>query len=91
VRGTLDRAPPVFRHVAQTAKQISRSLLLLGREMVEYFHALEDALALLLRQAVELPQPLTQFVLIVGGKLLELRVAAKRAFLLRRRQVLVAP
>jgi len=81
---------PVRGQLPELLKELARLLLLVGRQVLPSFHAVEHALLLLRRQAGKMLQPLPQLRLLLRGKPAELGIVFERAALLRRRQILIA-
>jgi hypothetical protein len=86
----VDGLTPVRGQLPELLKELARLLLLIGRQVLPGFHAVEHALLLLRRQAGKMLQPLPQLRLLLWGKLAELRIVFERAALLRRRKILIA-
>jgi len=87
----VDGLTPVRGQLPELLKELARLLLLIGRQVLPGFHAVEHALLLLRRQAGKMLQPLPQLRLLRRRKPAELRIVFERAALLRRRQILIAP
>ena len=88
--GPVDGLTPGRGQLPELLKELARLLLLIGRQVLPGFHAVEHALLLLRRQAGKMLQPLPQLRLLLRGKPAELRIVFERAALLRRRQILIA-
>ena len=86
----VDGLAAVGRQLLELLKDLARLLLLIRRQVLPGFHAVENALLLLRRQAGEMLQPLLQLGLLLRRKPAELRIVFERAALLRGRQIFIA-
>ena len=86
----VDGLPAVGRQLLELLKELARLLLLIRRQVLPGFHAVENALLLPGRQAGKMLQPPLQLGLLLRGKPAELGIVFERAALLRRRQVFIA-
>jgi hypothetical protein len=68
--------------LAELLKDLSRLLLLAGREVLPGFHAVEHAILLLRWQARKMLQAVLQLLLLSGGQLAELGITLKSPALL---------
>jgi len=87
--GSIDGLPAIRWKLPESLKQLARPLLLIGREMLPGFHAVQHALLLLGRQAGKMLQALLQALLLLRRKAAKLGVAFERAALLAGRHVFV--
>jgi hypothetical protein len=81
--------PAIGRQISELRKQLPRLLLLIGSQVLPGFHALQDAVLLLLREAAETQQPFPQDLLPGRRKVAELGIVVESFLLLIGRQVLV--
>src|SRR5208337_2211530 len=88
--GLVDGVAAVRRQLLELLKDLARLLLLIGRQVLPGFHAVEDALLLPGRQAGKMLQPSLQLGLLLRGKPAELRIVLESAALLCRWQVFIA-
>lgn len=85
----IDRLAAVRRQLFEILKELSGLLLLILRQMLPGFHAIEDAFLLLWRQTRKTLQPSLQLSLALRRKPAELRIFFQFAALFRWRQILV--
>ena len=83
--------PALFRKRHVTPEEVLLLFLLLRRQVLANFHAIEDSLLLIWSKRIEHLQPLPQLLLLVSRKVLELRIALKHFFLLVGRHVVRPP
>jgi hypothetical protein len=85
-----DSLAAVRRQLPELLKYLSRPLLLILRQVLPGFHAVEHPLLLLRWQIGKMLQPVLQSHLLLRRKPSELRIVFERAALLRGRQILIA-
>lgn len=86
----VDGLAAIGRQLLELLKELARPLLLIWRQVLPGFHAVEHALLPLGGQAGEVLQPLSQPGLLLRRQPAELRIVFKRPALLRGRQILIA-
>jgi hypothetical protein len=86
----VDGLTAVWRQLPELLKELARPLLLIGRQVLPGFHAVEHSFLLLRRQAGKMLQPVLQSGLLLLRKPTELRIVFEGAVLLRGWQILIA-
>jgi hypothetical protein len=87
--GNHHHAPARKRHLLNLHEELASARLLLRREVLPGFHALQPSLLLLRRQAVEVAETLPQLLLLLRRQLFEARIIFQRFQLLFRRKIFV--
>jgi len=78
---------PVGWQLTELLEQLPRFALLFGGQVLPGFHAIDNAVLLLRRQAVEVLQPPAQHLLSCGREMAELRIVFQRLLLLLGREI----